>query len=104
MEDLNGDVDPSVDWDGTRKTLVIVSHAHAPPLSPAPTLKFDLRQVKNPPKQIRDAYDGRSKRLRNHMLQEDGFVSLLNTAEADIRAEISNMSDGDGFGKTNAHV
>lgn len=101
MEDLDGDVGSSVDRGLTRKTLIIVSHAHAPPLSPAPTLKFDLRRVQNPPKHIRDAYDGRSKRLRNHMLQEDGFASLLNTAEAEIRAELSNMSGG-GFCEFNA--
>lgn len=103
MEDLDGDIGSSVDRTITRKTIIIISHAHAPSLSPAPTLTFDLRKVKNPPKHIRDAYDGRSKRLRNHLLQEDGFASLLNTAEAEIKAELSNM-DGDGFGKSNAHV
>lgn len=71
--------------------LLLVSHAHSPPFSPAPALKLDLRRVTNPPKHIRDAYDGRSKRLREHLLHEDVFVNLLGTAEADIRAEMEKL-------------
>jgi hypothetical protein len=67
--------------------LVLTSHAHSPPLRPAPHLKYDLRTVPNPPKAIRDAYTGVSKRLRDHMLDHDIFVESLERAEAEIRVE-----------------
>lgn len=83
----------TVESSGVRKTLVLVSHAHAPPLSPAPRLKFDLRWVTNPPKHIRSAYDGRSKRLRDHLLHEDAFVNILDTAEAKIKEEMLRLTE-----------
>jgi RNase adaptor protein for sRNA GlmZ degradation len=36
-------------------TLILTSHAHTPSLDPAPDLKIDVRNLPNPPKQIRDA-------------------------------------------------
>jgi RNase adaptor protein for sRNA GlmZ degradation len=51
-------------------------------------LKFDLRKVSDPPKHIRDAYDGRSKRLREHMMHVEDFTSLLETAEKSIEEEM----------------
>lgn len=76
-------------------TLVLVSHSHSPPLVPAPQLKFDLRKITNPPKHIRDAYDGRSKRLREHMLANDDFVALVETAQASIAEEMMSFVDRD---------
>lgn len=61
------------------------------PFRPAPQLKVDLRKVPNPPKAIRDAYTGVSKRLRDHMLEHDVFVELLKKAEAEIRATVESM-------------
>jgi RNase adaptor protein for sRNA GlmZ degradation len=68
--------------------LVLISHSHRRPLSLSPDLKFDLRKVSNPPKHIRDAYDGRSKRLREHMMHMEDFTSLLNTAKQSIEDEM----------------
>lgn len=64
--------------------LVIWSHAHAPPLQPPADVSFDLRRVPNPPKHIRDSYNGRSKRLREHLLHDATFTSLLNSAREEI--------------------
>jgi RNase adaptor protein for sRNA GlmZ degradation len=68
--------------------LVLISHAHTPPLVPSPRLKYDLRTVPNPPKAIRDAYTGVSKRLRDHMLEHEDFVKTLDRAEGEITAEM----------------
>lgn len=73
-------------------TLVLISHSHAPPLLPEPHLKYDLRKTSNPPKHIRDAYDGRSKRLREHMLSSDGFCALLDTAQARIEEQMASIT------------
>ncbi|KAB5558267.1 hypothetical protein GE09DRAFT_106907 [Coniochaeta sp. 2T2.1] len=79
-----------------RPLLLIISHARVNPLrKPPPDLKFDIRAVHNPPKQIRDKYTGLDKRLREHMLSHGDFVSLLDRAEADIRSLIKTMTDGD---------
>lgn len=74
-------------------TLVLVSHSHAPPLHLEPQLKFDLRKTSNPPKHIRDAYDGRSKRLREHMLSSDEFCALLDTAQARIEEQMASITE-----------
>lgn len=79
-------------------TLILVSHSHAPPLLPEPHLEFDLRKTSNPPKHIRDAYDGRSKRLREHMLASDDFCALLNTAQARIEGQMSSIDESDRGG------
>ena len=71
--------------------LNLTTHAHSPPLRPAPQLKYDLRTVPNPPKAIRDAYTGVSKRLRDHMLEHEDFVELLERAEAEIGAQMENL-------------
>lgn len=64
--------------------LTIWSHSHAPPLRPPADISFDLRRVPNPPKHIRDSYDGRSKRLREHLLHDATFTSLLDSAMQEI--------------------
>ncbi|KAB5570454.1 hypothetical protein GE09DRAFT_1055296 [Coniochaeta sp. 2T2.1] len=82
-----------------RPLLLIISHARVNPLrKPPPDLKFDIRAVHNPPKQIRDKYTGLDRRLREHMLSHGDFVSLLDRAEADIRSLIKTMTDGDPSG------
>jgi hypothetical protein len=68
--------------------LVLTSHCHVPPLTPAPRLKYNLRSVPDPPKSIRDAHTGMSKKLRDHMLHQDSFVDLLDKAEEDIKAKM----------------
>jgi hypothetical protein len=65
--------------------VLITSHAHNPPLCPAPDLKYDLRTTPNPPKAIRDNHTGLSKKLREHLLAQDVFVSLLERAEREIK-------------------
>lgn len=65
-------------------TLAIWSHSHAPPLQPSADISFDLRRVPNPPKHIRDNYDGRSKRLREHLLHDATFANLLQSAMQEI--------------------
>jgi hypothetical protein len=73
-------------------TLLLISHSHAPPLIPEPHLKFDLRKTSNPPKYIRDAYDGRSKRLREHMMANGDFCALLDTAQISIEEQMSSFA------------
>jgi hypothetical protein len=64
--------------------LILTSYSHVPPLTPAPRLKYNLRSTPDPPKSIRDAHTGISKKLRDHMLHQDSFVDLLDKAEKDI--------------------
>lgn len=68
--------------------LILTSYAHVPPLTPVPRLKYNLRSVPDPPKSIRDAHTGISKKLRDHMLHQDSFVDLLDKAEEDINAKM----------------
>lgn len=69
-------------------TLVLISHSHRHPLSQTPNIKCDLRKVSNPPKHIRDAYDGRSKRLREHMMHMEDFTSLLEASVKGIEEKM----------------
>ena len=82
-------------------TLVLISHSHAPPLLPEPHSKYDLRKTSNPPKHIRDAYDGRFQRLREHMLSSDEFCTLLDTAQARIEKQMASITENhaEGSGK-----
>ncbi|OIW33971.1 hypothetical protein CONLIGDRAFT_203175 [Coniochaeta ligniaria NRRL 30616] len=75
--------------------LLIVSHARTSPLRPSPDLKYDVRSVSNPPKQIRDKHTGLDKRLREHMLSHGDFVALLDRAETEVKALIRKMTEGD---------
>lgn len=90
---LDPDISSEDGRDETPPTVVLIltSHAHSPPLKPAPDLKFDLRSIPNPPKAIRTAYTGVDKRLREHMLAHDGFVALLDQAESIIRARAEDL-------------
>jgi RNase adaptor protein for sRNA GlmZ degradation len=60
---------------GSFPTLVLISHSHSPPLNPPASLSFDLRALANPPKYIRDAHNGTSKRLREWLNHDLGFVA-----------------------------
>jgi hypothetical protein len=66
--------------------VIIYSHSHMPPLVPRPDLKYNLRGLTNPPKAIRDRYDGRSKRLREHFRYQDDFKEALRQAHGEIEA------------------
>ncbi|KUJ12279.1 uncharacterized protein LY89DRAFT_721940 [Mollisia scopiformis] len=70
--------------------LILISHAHSPPLNPAPQLRFDLRNLPNPPKRIRDAHVGTSKRLQEWMEADPAFLARLE----EIREEIREAMDG----------
>jgi hypothetical protein len=65
--------------------LLLYSHARTNPIS-HPDLKYDLRSVSNPPKQIRDKYTGIDKRVQEHMRSHGDFVALVDRAEGEIRA------------------
>lgn len=64
--------------------LIIYSHGRNPPLHPPPHLRYDLRNIPNPPKELRAVSDGRSKRIREHLLSEPKFVQRLEAVERDI--------------------
>ncbi|KAF2792716.1 hypothetical protein K505DRAFT_278307 [Melanomma pulvis-pyrius CBS 109.77] len=66
--------------------LILYSHGRNPPLHPSPDLKYDLRNMPNPPKALRDVSDGQSKRLREHLLSTPKFTEKLNEAEREIRS------------------
>ncbi|KAF2109061.1 hypothetical protein BDV96DRAFT_249533 [Lophiotrema nucula] len=70
----------------TQPVLILYSHGRNPPLHPPPDLKYDLRSIPNPPKPLRDVSDGRSKRLREHLLAKPKFVARLKSVEEDIVA------------------
>ncbi|KAJ6259552.1 hypothetical protein Dda_5189 [Drechslerella dactyloides] len=73
-------------------TVVISSSgAHYGPLQPPATLRYDLRKIPNPPKQLRDTLDGRSKKLRNHLTNDEQFMQLLDTIHADILREVGQL-------------
>ncbi|KAF2474790.1 uncharacterized protein BDR25DRAFT_112063 [Lindgomyces ingoldianus] len=74
-----------------RPVLVIYSHGRNPPLNPAPDLKYDIRSIPNPPKALRDTSDGRSKRIREHLLSEPKFSQKLELVEKDIRIRMDTM-------------
>jgi RNase adaptor protein for sRNA GlmZ degradation len=64
--------------------LILYSHGRQPPLNPPPDLKYDLRSIANPPKALRDVSDGRSKRLRSHLLSMPEFTEKLDAVEREI--------------------
>lgn len=73
--------------------LILYSHARTPPLNPPPDLKYDLRNIPNPPKALRAVSDGRSKRLREHLLSDPTFVAKLNEGEREIREAMRRKLD-----------
>jgi hypothetical protein len=71
--------------------LLLVSHAQSPPLHPAADLKFDVRSLPNPPKNVRGKYNGTSKRVREWQETDQKFL--------DRRDEIRKGGGGKGKGK-----
>jgi hypothetical protein len=65
--------------------LLLYSHARTNPIA-HPDLKYDLRSVTNPPKQIREKYTGVDKRVQEHMRSHGDFGALVDRAEGEIRA------------------
>ncbi|TVY59576.1 hypothetical protein LSUE1_G008664 [Lachnellula suecica] len=58
-----------------RPVLLLISHRHSPPLNLAPHLKVDVRGLPNPPKHIRDAHSGTSRRLQRWLNGDSQFIA-----------------------------
>ncbi|KAK0120005.1 hypothetical protein ONS95_011423 [Cadophora gregata] len=72
--------------------LTLISHGHAPPLDPQPQLRFDVRNLPNPPKHIRDAFNGTSRRLQEWMLSDTKFCGRRDAIRIEIEVEITKMN------------
>ncbi|KAG4432457.1 hypothetical protein IFR05_012047 [Cadophora sp. M221] len=72
--------------------LVLISHGHAPPLNPRPQLKFDVRNLANPPKHIRDNLNGTSWRLQEWMLSDPKFGERRDAIKKEIEEEMKRMT------------
>jgi hypothetical protein len=77
----------------TLPTLVLISHGHSPPLNPPPRLKFDVRSLPNPPKNIRDAHNGTSKRLQEWLNVDSRFIAKRDAIKAEIEAAMNQVLD-----------
>ncbi|KAK6335187.1 hypothetical protein TWF718_010624 [Orbilia javanica] len=73
------------------KVTIYSSGAHYGPLKPAAPLRYDMRDVTNPPRQLRGSMDGRSKKLRDHLMNDKDFIALLETIQNDILQEIERL-------------
>jgi hypothetical protein len=73
-------------------TLVLISHGHSPPLKPEPQLRFDLRSLPNPPKNIRDAHNGTSKRLQEWMQTDAKFLTRRDAIKSEIEATMTDIT------------
>lgn len=72
--------------------LFLISHGHSPPLKPAPELKFDVRSLPNPPKHIRDAHNGTSKRLQEWMQTDAKFLARRDEIKVEIEAAMRGLT------------
>ncbi|KAK6510468.1 hypothetical protein TWF506_009574 [Arthrobotrys conoides] len=73
------------------RVIIYSSGAHYGPLKPAAPLRYDMRNVTNPPRQLRGSMDGRSKKLRDHLMNDKDFLALLETIQNDILQEIERL-------------
>ncbi|EGX49937.1 hypothetical protein AOL_s00076g578 [Orbilia oligospora ATCC 24927] len=73
------------------RVTIYSSGAHYGPLKPAAPLRYDMRNVTNPPRQLRGNMDGRSKKLRDHLMNDKDFLALLETIQNDILREIERL-------------
>ncbi|KAK6529325.1 hypothetical protein TWF281_008502 [Arthrobotrys megalospora] len=73
------------------RVTIYSSGAHYGPLKPAAPLRYDMRDVTNPPRQLRGNMDGRSKKLRDHLMNDKDFIALLETIQSDILREIERL-------------
>ncbi|KAH8684752.1 hypothetical protein BGZ60DRAFT_172691 [Tricladium varicosporioides] len=80
--------------DGALPVLILISHGHSPPLNPTPDLKFDVRSLPNPPKHIRDAHNGTSKRLQEWLLRDSDFIAQRDMIMAKILAALQEAERG----------
>lgn len=71
--------------------LILISHSHAPPLTPPPGLKFDVRGLPNPPKNVRDSYDGRAKRLQEWLEGDERFEERRGEIRGVIEGEMETV-------------
>lgn len=74
-------------------TLILTSHGHSPPLNPAPDLRVDVRNLPNPPKHIRDAYNGTSKRLQEWIKEDPVFVTRRDAIRMEIEVAMTVKMD-----------
>jgi hypothetical protein len=63
--------------------LIVVSHSYSPHLNPPQRLKFDVRSLLNPPKHIRDAYNGTSRGLQECKLSDARFLDCRDEIKRD---------------------
>ncbi|RVD83106.1 uncharacterized protein DFL_007507 [Arthrobotrys flagrans] len=75
------------------RVTIYSSGAHYGPLKPAAPLRYDMRNVTNPPRQLRGNMDGRSKKLRDHLMNDKDFIALLETIQNDILQEIERLRE-----------
>ena len=73
-------------------TLYLISFGHSPPLKPAPQLKFDVRSLPNPPKHIRDAHNGTSKRLQEWMQTDAKFLARRDAIKEEIEEAMAGIT------------
>jgi len=74
-------------------TLVLISHGHSPPLNPPPRLRFDVRSLPNPPKNIRDAHNGTSRRLQEWLNVDSRFIAKRDAIRSEIEAAMAEVLD-----------
>jgi RNase adaptor protein for sRNA GlmZ degradation len=73
-------------------TLYLISHGHLPPLKPAPELRFDVRTLPNPPKHLRDAHNGTSKRLQEWMQTYAKFFARRDEIKEEIEEAMTSIT------------
>jgi hypothetical protein len=98
LEDIHTlpDYAPNVlpEWnDRELPVLTLTSHGHSPPLHPTPDLRIDVRNLPNPPKHIRDAYKGTSKRLQEWMKENPVFIARRDAIRMEILAAMTQKMD-----------
>jgi RNase adaptor protein for sRNA GlmZ degradation len=73
--------------------LILTSHGYSPPLNPPPDLRVDVRNLPNPPKHIRDAYNGTSKRLQEWMKENPVFIARRDAIRTEIETAMTKKMD-----------
>lgn len=70
-------------------TVRIYSHSRSHKIASA-DFTYDLRKIDNPPREMRRQFDGRAKRLREHLLRDTTFSAMLESAAVEIDAACKN--------------
>lgn len=68
--------------------LRITSHNRYVPDSPPPDLKYDVRQVPNPPREMRTARTGLDQPVQEVLRNNDVYQGIVSKAESDIREKM----------------